>query len=162
MFPPISDFTSGLKYEDLLLMPKFLHLCQMRSDKNYSVWLPNYWWWPKYASDGSYFTFGQFWILSLALVSSEISEYWEHVHYWGGVKVWPCLMQEKISRKRDIKMSFQCVLVSWCILNFAYALCRSKVSHVYFRLLSFQSFPASPSFQSCQSSNLPIFARLGR
>ena len=32
-------------------------------------------------------------------------------------------MQEKISnkRKRDIKMSFQCVLVSWCILNFAYA-----------------------------------------
>ena len=121
MFPSISDFTSGLKYEDLLLMPKFLHLCQMRSDKNYSVWLPNYWWWPKYASDGSCFTFGKFWILSLALVSSEISEYWEHVHYWGGVKVWPCLMQEKISRKGDIKMSFQCVLVSWCILNFTYA-----------------------------------------
>ena len=73
MFPSISDFTSGLKYEDLLLMPKFLHLCQMRSDKNYSVWLPNYWWWPKYASDSSCFTSGQFWILSLALVSSEIN-----------------------------------------------------------------------------------------
>ena len=73
MFPSISDFTSGLKYEDLLLMPKFLHLCQMRSDKNYSVWLPNYWWWPKYASDSSCFTSGQFWILSLALVSTEIS-----------------------------------------------------------------------------------------
>ena len=146
IFPSISDFTSGLKYEDLLLMPKFLHLCQMRSDKNYSVWLPNYWWWPKYASDSSCFTSGQFWILSLALISSEIIEYWKYVHYWGGVKAWPCLMQEKISNKKKGHKD-ELPMCPSVLMYLKLHLCflRSKVSHVYFRLLSFQSFPAAAS-----------------